>query len=125
MEQFVYDKIKNSPIHDIVGDNVFPLVVPRSITVDKVITFTTIVTTDEYPNVKSAQVQFNIFAKKHSDVTAIAQGLYALFNQKENDTTPDVDIGIVFSIRRSESDVDFDYDAKLYQRQASYYFKIR
>ena len=125
MEQCVYNKIKLSPLHAIVGDNVFPMVIPRSASVEKAITFTKIVTVDEYPNVKSTQFQFNIFAKKHSDVGAIAEGLYDLFNQKENDTTPDVDIGVVFSIRRSESDIDYDYDGKLYQREATYYFKLR
>lgn len=130
LEQYIYNKITEDPTLQTLlsagSDDFFlyPLVIPRGVDVfDRAVTFTTILKTDVYPASKSSNIQFNIFAKKHADVVAVSEALSNLFNEDNNNSNNGVDI--VFSIRKSESDLDFNFDDGLYQREATYYFKIR
>lgn len=129
IEQYVFTRITANPALQTLLSagggkyHLYPAVIPRGITFDRAVTFTTIITNDGYPAIKSVNAQFNIFAKKHSDVAAIASALSDLFNGEDNQTAGG--INVVFSIRSSESDLGFDYDMNLYQREATYYYKIR
>lgn len=103
--------------------HLYPTVVPRGVDFDNAMTFTTIGMTDVYPASKSADVQFNIFTKEHIKSVEVAQALSNLFNEDNNQSSGGVDV--VFSIRQSESDLGFNFDTNIYQREATYYFKIR
>lgn len=103
--------------------NLYPTVVPRGVDFDNAMTFTTISIVDVYPASKSVNVQFNIFAKEHIKSVQIADALSNLFNEDNHQKDGGVDM--VFSIRKSESDLGFNFDTNIYQREATYYFKIR
>lgn len=129
IEQYVYDKITQDPtLQGLLGAgsddfNVYPMVVPRGVVFDRAVTFTLLITTDVYPASKSVTVQFNIFAKTHTDTVTICEALSNLFNEDNNNSSNGVDV--VFSIRKAEADIAFNYDDGLWQRQATYYFKMR
>lgn len=131
LEQYIYNKItEDTALQSLLSAGsddfyLYPNVIPRSLMVDVAVTFTTIITTDVYPASKSVQVQFNIFAKSHSKTVEIAQALSDLFNEDNNQLDAESGVGVVFSIRKSESDIGFDYDDELYQREATYYFKLK
>jgi len=131
LEQFIYNKItEDTALQSLLSAGsddfyLYPNVVPRSLMVNVAVTFTTIITTDVYPASKSVQVQFNIFARSHAKTVEIAEALSDLFNESNNQYDEDSKVGVVFSIRKSESDIGFDFDDELYQREATYYFKIR
>lgn len=103
--------------------HLYPAFVPRGITITKAVTFSTVITTDVFPASKSKSIQFNIFATAHSDIVAIADALDNLFNGDNHKTSGN--ISVVYSQRRSESDLPYDTDEAIYQREATYYFKIR
>ena len=131
IEQYIYNKIlQDETLKNLLktsdgkGIFLFPSVIPREIEdFEKAVTFTLITTVDDYPTILSHNIQFSIFAKKHSDTVNIAKGLYNLFNEANNQK--DGDVKVVFSIRVSETDLGFDFDTYLYQRESTYYFKIR
>lgn len=103
--------------------NLYPSVVPRGAVFDNAMTFSVISTVDVYPASKSVNVQFNIFTKEHIKSAQIAQALSDLFNEDNRQQSGGVDM--IFSIRQSESDLGFNFDTNIYQREATYYFKIR
>lgn len=129
IEQYVFNKIsgdstlstlltKDSVLH------LYPSVVPRGVdTFDNAVTFTTISVVDVYPASKSVNVQFNIFSKEHIKSAQIAQALSDLFNEDNHQKDGGVDM--VFSIRKSESDLGFNFDTNIFQRETTYYFKLR
>ena len=129
IEQYVYNLIvADAALQALLtngagGYNVFPTAVPRELSANKMLTFTSISSFDRYPNIKSVNVQFNVFATVHLDAVAICTALANIFNEDNNHTSGG--INVVFSIRQSESDLGYDFDEKQYQRQATYYFKIR
>lgn len=128
IEQYIYNLITgDSALTALLGsgDNIalYPAVVPQGATVDKAVTFTLIGTTDRFPNVRAATIQFNIFAKSHTKTVEIAQALLALFNQDTNRASGGEEV--YYSQRISESDLGHDYDTGIYQREATYSFKIR
>lgn len=129
IEQYVFNKIvADTTLQTLLTDgsggyNVFPNVVPRSLVFTKAVTFTTISTTDVYPHANSVNVQFNLFAKTHSDLVSIASALANVFNGDNNQLSGGIDM--IYSQRRSESDLGFNFDESIYQREATYYFKIR
>lgn len=129
IEQYVYDKItEDVTLQGLLSAgsddfHVYPMVVPRGVLFDRAVTFSVIITTDVYPASKSVNVQFNIFAKTHTDTVTICEALYALFNEDNNNSSNGV--GVVFSQRKAEADVAFNYDDGLWQRQSTYYFKLR
>ena len=133
MEQYVYDKITEDEALQLLltidsGDvALYPGAVPRGVEFDRAVTFTTIITTDAYPHIKSVQVQFNIFAKTHADIGAISKALYDLFNEDNNNSNGEGEakVEVVYSQRKTEADIGFNYDDGLYQREATYYFKLR
>lgn len=130
IEQYIFNKITaDTTLQALLTDgasgyHVYPLVVPRSLIFTKAITFTTIATGDAYPNIKSVTVQFNIFAKTHTDTVLISKALSDLFNE-DNNNKDGTNIAVVYSERVSESDLGFDFDETIYHRESSYYFKIR
>ena len=103
--------------------HIYPGRIERSIVFSKAITFSTIITTDVFPKFTSVQVQFNIFAGKQSDTVAISQALANIFNGDNNKSSGGIEM--VYSQRKSESDLPSDFDNNLFQRQATYYFKIK
>lgn len=128
LEQYIYNKISNDPVlSNLLSKdgvlNLYPTVIPRGVSADNTMTFTTISTTDVYPNAKGVYIQFNIFTKEHVKAVEIANGLSNLFNEDNNQS--DGGINVIFSIRKSESDLGFNFDTNIYQREASYYYKIR
>lgn len=129
IEQYIFNKItQDATLASLLNAGVgkyylYPAVVPTGITITKAVTFTLIVSNDAFPNIKSVNVQFNIFATKHADAAAIAKALSDLFNDDNNQVSGGQ--AVVYSIRASESDLGYNYDDKLYQREATYYFKLR
>lgn len=128
IEQYIFNLISaNSPLSTLLTKNsvlnLYPAVIPRGVDFDNAVTFSTIITTDVYPASKSVQVQFNIFTKEHIKAVQVAQALSDLFNEDNHQSSGGVDM--VFSIRKSEADIGFNYDTNIYQREATYYFKIR
>lgn len=129
LEQYIYNKISSdTTLSNLITKSgtlhLYPLVVPRGVdSFDNAITFTTISTVDVFPVSKSVNIQFNIFTKEHIKSVEIANALSDLFNQDNNQS--DGGINVVFSQRRSESDLGFNFDTSIYQREATYYFKTR
>jgi len=129
IEQYVFNKITGDATLQALLTagggkyHVYPTVVPRGIDFDRGVTFTLLTTFDAFPAVNSVNIQFNIFAKKHSDAAAVAKALSDLFNDDNNQSSGGQDV--VYSIRKSETDLGFNYDDTLYQREATYYFKLR
>ena len=128
IEQYVFNKIQaDTTLNTLLTKNsilnLYPSVVPRSAVFDNAITFSTITTVDVFPASKSVNVQFNIFTKEHVKSVEIAEALSNLFNEDNHQKDGGVDM--VFSIRKSESDLGFNFDTNIYQREATYYFKIR
>lgn len=129
IEDYIYNKITSDPtLQNLLDDGessflLYPNVVPKGIDIDHAVTFTLITSGTAYPSIKSANIQFNIFAKTHTKTAEIASALYDLFNGLENQVL--VDLGIIYSQRVSESDIGFNYDDGFYQRETTYYFKIR
>lgn len=129
IEQYIYDLITADPeLAELLGIGsgdfaLYPAVVPKGIEIDKAVTFTLIGTTDRFPTVRAATVQFNIFAKTHTDTVEIANALATLFNGDTNKASGGE--AVYFSIRVSESDLGYNYDDGIYQREASYSFKMR
>lgn len=130
IEQYIYNKItQDETLQTLLSAgsddyHIYPGVIPRGINdFTGAVTFTLLITTDVYPASKSVTVQFNIFTQTHSNAVAICQALEDLFNESNNQTDGSLDI--VFSQRKSESDLGFDFDDSLYQREATYYFKLR
>lgn len=102
--------------------HLYPDVVPGALTFDRAVTFTVITTNDVFPAVESRTVQFNIFAKKASDRNAIATAMANIFN--DDNLQASGGVGVIYSKRTSESSLGYNYDTKIYQSEASYYFKI-
>jgi hypothetical protein len=129
IEQYIFNRITgDTTLQSLLSAgggkyNLYPDVVPAGVVFDRAVTFTVILTADVFPATESREVQFNIFTKKTSERNAIAQAIANLFNDDNNQTSGGVNV--VYSIRRSESDLGYNYDDKLYQREATYYFKIR
>lgn len=129
IEQYVYNLItQDATLATLLDDGsggfkLYPVVVPREEDVDQAIAFSTINSTDVYPEFKSVDIQFNIFAQTHTKVVEIANALANIFNEDNNKSEGGQDV--VFSKRRSETDFGYDFDNKLYQREATYYFKLR
>jgi len=129
IEQYVFNKIvADTTLQGLLTDgasgyNLYPNVVPRSLVFDRAVTFSTISTTDVFPNANSVNIQFNIFAKTHSDTVAISSALANIFNG--DNAQVDGGIFMIYSQRRSESDLAFDFDTNIYHREATYYFKIK
>lgn len=130
IEQYIYNKItEDETLQTLLSAGsdsffLYPLVVPRGVDdFNQAVTFTLIVTSDVYPASKSVNVQFNIFSKTHTKAVEVAKALEDLFNEDNNQTSGGV--SVIFSQRRSESDLGFNFDDSLYQREATYYFKIR
>lgn len=130
IEQYIFNKVTADPTLQALltdgagGYHVYPTVVPRGIDTLNLLTFTRVGTTDVYPASESVDIQFNIFTKAHLKSVEIAQALAALFNE-DNNQPLDGGTAVVYSQRKSESDLGFDYDDKEYQREATYYFKLR
>lgn len=129
IEQYIYDRITDDEALQellLVGSDEFhlyPGVVPEGVEFEQAVTFTNIITTDVYPALESRNVQFNIFTRQHSKAVEICQALAAIFNEDNNRTEGNV--SVVFSLRKSESDLGYDRDDGIYQREATYYFKMR
>ena len=131
LEQYIYDKITNDEtLQELLAAgsdsfHVYPNVIPRSVNFEQALTFTLIITRDVYPGYVSRDVQFNIFAKTHAKTVQIANALANLFNEDNNQNEDGVKV--VYSQRHSESDLGFDFDEgeNYYQREATYYFKMR
>lgn len=128
IEQYIYNLIKDDATLVALlgsGDNIklFPAVVPQGETITRAVTFTLIGTTDRFPAFRAATVQFNIFARTHTDTVEVAQALAALFNGDHNQASGGEEV--YYSQRVSESDLGFDFDDGIYQREATYSFKIR
>lgn len=128
LEQYIYNLIgADSALTALLGSGddikLYPAVVPKGETIDKAVTFTLIGTTDRFPTYRAASVQFNIFAASHTDTVEIAQALAALFNGDMNHASGGEEV--YFSIRVSESDLGFNFDDGIYQREATYSFKMR
>lgn len=129
IEQYIYNRISQDETLATLLENVeggvhlYPAVVPRGANASSAMTFTQIGSTDAYPNVTSVNIQFNIFSTKHSQVAAMAKALADIFNEDHLQTEGGT--SVVFSQRQSESDLGFDYNEKEYQRQSTYYFKLR
>lgn len=129
IEQYIYDRITADPtLQGLLSDGnggylLYPNVVPREGTIEKAITFTTIATIDVYPAAESVNVQFNIFSKTHTEAAQITQALADIFNEDNNQTAGGIQV--VYSQRKSQSDLGKDRDDDLYQREATYYFKLR
>lgn len=129
LEQYIYNKIKEDVTLSALisaGSNdihLYPGVIPRDIQFEKAITFTTVTTNDVFPKVQSRNIQFNIFAKKHIDVATISQALSDLFNDDNLQNSGGA--SVVYSIRVSETDLGFDFDDGLYQRECTYYYKLK
>lgn len=128
IEQYIYNKITDdSTLATLLANGsgfyLYPNVVPQGIDFEKAVTFTTIGTSDVYPNAKSVTVQFNLFADTHQGLVELAEALSDVFNEDNNQKDGGIDM--VFSMRQSQSDLGYDYDTKVYQREATYYFKIR
>ena len=102
--------------------HVYPDVVPNGIDFDRAITFTLIVTNDVFPAAESRTVQFNIFAKSAADRHAIGAAIANLFNDDNLQSSGGT--GVIYSKRQSESSLGYSYDTKLFQGEATYYFKI-
>lgn len=130
IEQYVFNKITADPTLQALltdgagGYHLYPAVVPRGVETSNMLTFTRIGTTDVYPASESVNVQFNIFTKAHGQAVAIAEALSNLMNEDNNQPLTG-GTAVVYSQRKSESDLGFDFDDKLYQREATYYFKLR
>lgn len=129
IEQYIYDKITgDATLQSLLSDGssgyqVYPNVVPRGKDVNQAVTFTLVNTSDVYPDLISVNIQFNIFAQTHAKISEIAQAISDLFNE-DNNQKEDA-ISVVYSQRISETDLGFDYDSQIYQREATYYFKLR
>lgn len=129
IEQYVYNKItEDTTLQGLLSDgsggyHVYPAVMPRGLEPNNILTFTRIITTDVYPASESVSIQFNIFSKSHTQTVAITTALANLFNEDNHQI--DGGTEVVFSIRKSESDLGKDYDDGYYQREATYYFKIK
>jgi len=129
IEQYVYNRItQDAALQALLSAgggkyHIYPAVVPTGVTFTKAVTFTTIITTDAFPAIESRNVQFNIFAGTHSDAVAIAKALSDVFNDDNNQLEGGQ--AVVYSIRKSESDLGYNFDDKLYQREATYYFKLK
>lgn len=131
IEQYIYNKItEDETLQELLhagSDDfyLYPGVIPRGIEDFTVaVAFSIITTTDVYPASRSVNVQFNIFGARHQDVAEVAQALDARFNEDHNQSSAGVDV--VYSQRISESDLGKSLDNEaLYQREATYYFKIR
>jgi hypothetical protein len=129
LENYIFNKItEDTTLQTLLNAgggkyHIYPNVIPRDTTFSQAITFTKIITNDVYPAASSSNVQFNIFASTHVKITEVAQALSDLFNGDNNNS--DDGFNVIFSIRKSESDLGYDFDEKLYQREATYYFKLR
>lgn len=128
IEQYIFNKISaDTALSTFLTKasvlNLYPAVVPRGVDFDNAVTFTVISVVDVYPASKSVNVQFNIFSKEHIKSAQIAQALSDLFNEDNHQQDGGVDM--VFSIRKSESDLGFNFDTNIYQRETTYYFKLR
>lgn len=131
IEQYIYNKItEDETLQELLNAGsddfyLYPGVIPRGEeNFDVAVTFTLITSTDVYPASKSVNIQFNIFGAVHADVAEVAQALETLFNEDNNQS--DGGVGVVYSQRVSESDLGKSLDNEaLYQREATYYFKLR
>lgn len=129
IEQYVYNLIVADTTLQTLLDNgnggyhLYPTVVPKTINTDIAVTFSLISTVDAYPTVKSVQIQFNIFAPTHQEVVEMAQALNNLLNEDNHKSSGGVNV--IYSQRSSEADLGYNFDDKVFQRQATYYFKLR
>ena len=134
IEQFIYDKITNDPtlqtlLHKGSDDfYIYPNVIPRGEdSFDVAITFTLVITRDVYPASRSVNVQFNIFSASHGKTAETAKALFDLFNDfRYEPGAGEDDTVVIYSQRSSESDLGKPLDNEgLYQREATYYFKLK
>lgn len=129
IEQYVFNKVTGDAALQALLTagggkyHIYPTVVPKTVSFTKAVTFTLLTTFDAYPAVQSVNVQFNIFAAQHGQAAAIASALADVFNDDNNQS--DGGVNVVYSIRKSETDLGYNFDDKLYQREATYYFKLR
>ena len=130
IEQYVYDKIEeDETLQELLsagsdGIHLYPGAVERGVEFERAVTFTLINTGDAFPTIQSRFVQFNIFAKRHSETAEIADALANLFNEDNNNSSDGVDV--VFSIRQGENDLGRELDEEVYfQRQVTYKFIMR
>lgn len=128
IEQYIFNRITgNSTLQSLLSAgggkyHVYPDVVPNGIDFDRAITFTLLITNDVFPAVESRTVQFNIFAKTAADRHAIGAALADLFNDDNLQTSGGT--SVIYSKRQSESSLGYSYDTKLFQGEATYYFKV-
>ena len=129
MEQYIYNLISlDSTLSTLLDDgnggvHLYPGVVPRGIDIETAVTFSLITTNDRYPKINSKNYQFNIFAKTHAEITAIADALFNVFDEDNNNSSAGKHV--VYSSRVSETDLGYDFDDETYQRESTYYFKTR
>lgn len=141
IEQYIYNRIvADSTLQTLLGKSgggvhLYPLAVPKGINLDLVfenndkgvVSFSLITTGDGYPDIKSRNVQFNVFSSKHSLTVEICDALSNIFNEDNNQKSGGV--GVVYSQRISEGDIGFEFDENddngVYQRETSFYFKVR
>lgn len=133
IEQYIYNKItEDETLQELLhagSDDfyLYPGIIPRGVEdFDVAVAFSLITSTDVFPASRSVNVQFNIFGARHQNVADVAQALYDLFHEDHNQPGGDSGVDIVYSQRVSESDLGKSLDNEaLYQREATYYFKIR
>lgn len=131
IEQYVYNLITgDTTLQTLLSAgggkyHLYPNKVNRGIDFDKGVTFTQIGGNDTFPKATSVLIQFNIFAKKHSDLGNISKALADIFNGDNNRSSGGVDV--VYSQRQGgESDIPTSLDdPNFYQRSVTYYFKLR
>lgn len=128
IEQYVYNRINaDTTLSNYLADgsggiHLYPGVIPETKQFESAVAFSLLNSTDNYPNVRSKTVQFNIFSDTHTRCNEISSALADLFNGDTLKT--DGGVKVVYSERDSETDLGKDYDTELYQRETSYYFKI-
>ncbi len=131
IEQYIYNLITgDTALQELLHKGsddfyLYPGVIPRgedNFTV--AVAFSLITTKDVYPVSKSVTVQFNIFGTTHVVTANVAKALSDLFNEDNRQNSGGVQM--VFSQRVSEGDLGKALDNEaLYQREATYYFKLR
>jgi len=104
------------------GYHLYPSVVPEAINIETAVAFELINTTDTFPKSTTRRVQFNIFAEKHTKTVEVANALHDRLQYDRLRTFGGV--SVVRSQRSDESGLGYDYDIDLYQREATYDFKL-
>lgn len=129
IEQYIYNRISsNLALQTILeknggGIHLYPVSIPRGIEFNQAMTFFLVNSVNAYPTIKSVEIQFTFFSKTHEKINEMSQAIESEFNEDNNQS--DAGVNMVFSQKRSEFDLPYDFDEELYLRQASYYFKLR